>query len=427
MSTSPDQELAEPLGRSCDANYLQGMELLVTVVQELSLARDLPTLTGIVRRAARHICGADGATFILRDGEQSHYVDEDAIGPLWKGQKFPMTSCVSGWSMLERTSVAIEDIYGDARVPAEAYRPTFVKSLVIVPIRSAEPIGAIGSYWATPHCATAEEIKLLQALADSTSIAMENIRLCGDLERRIEERTAQLETANRELATFSYSVSHDLQAPLRRMMGFSALLVEQYATQLDAAGCEYLQRVHACARSMSEIVEALLQLSRLGQAELHRVQVDLSQLATAIVAELRRDEPARNVTVTIEPGLTAGADRDLARIVLENLLRNAWKFTIGRADARITVGVASDCPAAPLEQTSYYVRDNGAGFSMEHAGELFLPFRRLHSGDEFPGTGVGLATVQRIVDRHGGVVWAEGAVGAGASFYWTFGPQRMPD
>jgi light-regulated signal transduction histidine kinase (bacteriophytochrome) len=309
----------------------------------------------------------------------------------------------------------------------EAYKPTFVKSLLIVPIRSADPIGAIGSYWAAPHRASESEIKLLQALADSASVAMENIRLCDALEQRIEERTAQLEAANRELATFSYSVSHDLQAPLRRMIGFSELLVEQYAARLDAIGCDYLERLHAGARSMSEIVEALLQLSRLGQAALTRTQVDLSELAEQIVAELRRDEPSRKVTVNIEPALIANADRDLARIVLENLLRNAWKFTIGRADANIAVGPAGEHPAAPAGQTGYCVRDNGAGFSMEHAGELFLPFRRLHSGAEFPGTGVGLATVQRIVDRHGGVVWAEGAVGEGAAFFWSFGSERAPD
>lgn len=422
----PDQDAAGHAGRSSDPEYLKGMELLVSTVQELSLARDLATLTGIVRRAARGISGADGASFILRDGDHSSYVDEDAIAPLWKGQKFPLTACVSGWSMLERQSVVIEDVFADARVPSDLYRPTFVKSLLMVPIRSAAPIGAIGTYWASPHRATESETKLLQALADSTSVAMENIRLCAELERRIEERTAQLEAVNRELATFSYSVSHDLQAPLRRMIGFSELLVEQYAARLDAAGCDYLERLHSSARSMSEIVEALLQLSRLGQAELQRVQVDLSALATEIVAELRHDEPARNVTVTIEPELKISADRDLARIVLENLLHNAWKFTIGRADARIAVCTAQGEAGAPADQRSFCVRDNGAGFSMEHAGELFLPFRRLHSGAEFPGTGVGLATVRRIVDRHGGTVWAQGSVGEGATFFWTFGTEPAP-
>jgi signal transduction histidine kinase len=417
----PSEEDAARGADETGPGYVRGMELLVAAVQELSLARDMPTLASIVRRAARAISSADGATFILRQRDECYYLDEDAIAPLWKGRRFPLSACVSGWAMLHREPVAIEDIFADERVPSEAYQPTFVKSLVIVPIRSAAPIGAIGGYWAEKRAAKPEEIKLLQALADSTSVAMENIRLCSELEERIAQRTAQLEAVNRVLATFSYSVSHDLQAPLRRMMGFSELLVEQYASQLDSTGCDYLERLRAAARSMSDIVEALLQLSRLGQAELHRVEFDLTELVAEIVEELRRDEPSRKLTLDMEHGVKACADRELARIVLGNLLRNAWKFTVGRADARIVFGVVEQ-PADERGQTCYFVRDNGAGFSMEHAGELFLPFRRLHSGDEFPGTGVGLATVQRIVERHGGLVRAEGRVGEGACFYWSFGP-----
>lgn len=148
---------------------------LVTLVQELSLARDLPSVMAIVRRGARELSGADGATFVLRDGDRCFYADEDAIEPLWKGQRFPMSACISGWSMLHREAVAIADIYADPRIPADAYRPTFVKSLVMVPIRQLEPIGAIGTYWASPHAATDAQVRVLSALADSTSIAIENV------------------------------------------------------------------------------------------------------------------------------------------------------------------------------------------------------------------------------------------------------------
>jgi serine/threonine protein kinase len=190
MSTDP---------HSTDA--ARGVADLVEVVQRLSLARDLATVQDIVRRSARRLTGADGATFVLRDGDRCHYVDEDAIGPLWKGQRFPMSACISGWSMLNRRPAVIEDIYADDRIPYDAYRPTFVKSLVMVPIRTMEPIGAIGNYWAAPHQPTAAEVKLLQALADTTAVALENVRVFTELEDRVKARTAELEAANERLAT----------------------------------------------------------------------------------------------------------------------------------------------------------------------------------------------------------------------------------
>ena len=177
---------------------------LIRVVQELSMARDVDRVAEIVRHAARELTGADGATFVLRDGNQCFYRDEDAISPLWKGQRFPMSLCISGWAMLNRQATVIPDIYLDPRIPHEAYRPTFVKSLVMVPIRTLDPIGAIGNYWASPHTATAEQVELLQALADSTSIALENVQVYAELERRVEERTGQL-----------VEVNHRLQAEVR--------------------------------------------------------------------------------------------------------------------------------------------------------------------------------------------------------------------
>jgi serine/threonine protein kinase len=173
---------------------------LVEVVQRLSLARDLAGVQEIVRTAARRLTGADGAAFVLRDGDQCHYADEDAIGPLWKGQRFPLSACVSGWTMTHRRPAVIEDIAADDRVPHDAYRPTFVKSLAMVPIRALDPVGAIGVYWAERHAPTAEEVRLLQALADSTAVALDNVRLFAELEERVRARTSELEAANRRLA-----------------------------------------------------------------------------------------------------------------------------------------------------------------------------------------------------------------------------------
>lgn len=166
-------------------NYQQRLEHLVQVIQKLSMVRDFETLAALVRHAARDLTGADGATFVLRDGQQCFYRDEDAIGPLWKGQRFPMSACISGWVMTHREPVAIEDIYADPRIPQDAYRPTFVQSLVMVPIRTLDPIGAIGNYWASRHRSTPEEVYLLRALADSTSVAIENVRMFEDFEPHV--------------------------------------------------------------------------------------------------------------------------------------------------------------------------------------------------------------------------------------------------
>src|SRR5688572_20875568 len=179
--------------------YANACMHLIADVQRLSLARDLETVQAIVRRAARDLVSADGATFILRDVDRCYYADENAIAPLWKGQRFPMKACVSGWVMMHAEPAIITDIYSDARVPVEAYRPTFVKSMAMVPIRTEQPIGAIGVYWASRHSATREEIELLQALANTTAVAMENIQVYAELEKRVETRTAELRIANAEL------------------------------------------------------------------------------------------------------------------------------------------------------------------------------------------------------------------------------------
>ncbi len=224
----------------------------------------------------------------------------------------------------------------------------------------------------------------------------------------------ELERKNRELEAFSYSVSHDLRAPLRGIDGFSQALLEDYGAALPPPAQDYLRRVRAAAQRMGELIDDLLQLSRVGRAPLQRRRIDLSALARSVVAELRRAAPDRAVEVTIADGLVAEADPGLIRALLENLLGNAWKFT-AKTDAAAIAFEAAEAAG----ETAFVVRDNGVGFDMAHADRLFAPFQRLHSEAEFPGTGIGLATVGRIVDRHGGRAWAEAAPGRGAAIFWT--------
>jgi PAS domain S-box-containing protein len=228
--------------------------------------------------------------------------------------------------------------------------------------------------------------------------------------RMIEE----LERKNEELEAFTYSVSHDLRAPLRSIDGFSQALIEDCADKLDEQGKDYLRRIRAGAQRMGGLIDDLLQLSRIDRVQLRREPVDLSGLAHLVIAELRSSNHAHAVEVQVRDGLTVEADSHLLRIVLENLLGNASKFTSKTQDAKIQFGVDT-LPEGP----AYFVRDNGAGFEMAYAAKLFGVFQRLHGQEDFPGTGIGLVTVRRIIHRHGGRVWAEGLPGAGATFYFT--------
>ena len=238
-------------------------------------------------------------------------------------------------------------------------------------------------------------------------------RLNAELEERVQNRTALLEAANKELEAFCYSVSHDLRAPLRSIRGFNEILLDIYGPQLDDRGREFLRRACDATDQMDRLIEDLLKLSRVSRAELRFEQIDLSGLATSIADELTTGEPQRDVEFVIAPECLAQGDVRLVRLVMENLLRNAWKFTGKRRGARIEFG-----PAEGPDST-FSVRDNGAGFDMAYVDRLFGVFQRLHNTSEFPGTGVGLAIVQRIINRHGGRVWATGKVDAGATFYFT--------
>jgi signal transduction histidine kinase len=240
--------------------------------------------------------------------------------------------------------------------------------------------------------------------------------------RRAEQQGLELAAVNQELEAFSYSVAHDLRAPLRGVDGFSQALLEDYADKLDDEGRLHLRYVRESAQQMAALIDDLLALSRVTRGEMLRERVNLSDTAAAVIDRLRRADPGRDVAVAVARDMVAAADARLVTVALENLLGNAWKFTGKQAEATIEFGVAPGSGAVPANgRTTYFVRDNGAGFDMAHAGKLFGVFQRLHSTTEFDGTGIGLATVQRVVRRHGGRVWAEAEVGRGATFYFTLG------
>ena len=290
-------------------------------------------------------------------------------------------------------------------------------------------VGCLNLWTAERDRFDAKEIALLTELAADIAFGLHTLRLRAErqeaeaaihqlneeLERRVTERTAQLEVANQELEAFSYSISHDLRAPLRSIDGYSQALMEEYSSQLGLPGQNYLRRIRTAAQRMSELIDALLGLSRLMRGELKRMEIDVSALAREIAQELRRQDEERRVEFIIAGHLTASADPRLLRAVLENLLGNAWKFTSKTPEARIEFGTIRPDRKVRV----YFVRDNGAGFDMTYADKLFGTFERLHTADEFPGHGIGLAIVYRIIHRHGGRVWAESQVDKGATFYFT--------
>ncbi|OGO01571.1 MAG: hypothetical protein A2Y59_04425 [Chloroflexi bacterium RBG_13_52_14] len=232
--------------------------------------------------------------------------------------------------------------------------------------------------------------------------------------KELARANSELCVVNKELEAFSYSVSHDLRAPLRSIDGFSKAVLEDYEQKLDDQGKDYLHRVRAASQRMAQLIDDLLNLSRVTRSDMHHDSVNLSAMAWSIVTELQKIQPDRQVDFVIAEGLMAKGDSRLLKLVLENLLNNAWKFTGKHTHAKIEFG------AAPCNgKTAYFVRDDGAGFDMAYAEKLFIPFQRLHGVTEFAGTGIGLALIQRIIHRHGGHVWAEGKVEQGATFYFT--------
>ena len=288
------------------------------------------------------------------------------------------------------------------------------------------PANMIGHFFLLASVACIYEAIVVTGMVEPARLLFRNLKLSEEkisrLNEELRESVVKLEAVNRELEAFSYSVSHDLRAPLRHISGFAGSLAEDYADSLGDQGKDYLARIRLGAEKMDRLINDLLRLSQISQQEMNRGDVSLSKMAASVLQGLREAGPGRNVDINVLEGIRAAADLRLMEIVLSNLLGNAWKFTSKTDNARIEFGMMENQSLHPSGKGAvYYVKDNGAGFSPEYMEKMFWPFQRLHSDKEFEGTGIGLAIVERVIRRHGGRVWAEGEVGKGATVYFTLG------
>jgi len=387
---------------------------LIAVIKELSTAHTEPEVYKIVASAARILANANGSAFVKKDGDFCSYVEEDSREPLWKGGRFPLTNCITGWVMLNKEPAFIEDIYKDSRIPLELYKPTYIRSLAAIPIFSDNPKAALCSYWDKNYSPTSNEVQLLQTLADAAAISLQNIDLMNDLEKRVKDRTSQLESANRELEAFSYSVSHDLRAPLRAIDGFTRILTEDHSDILGEDGLRVCNVIRENTHKMGQLIDDLLSFSRLSRAEIQKSEVDMGTMANSVFHELTTPDMRKRINLKIDNLYYAYGDATMLRQVWVNLISNAIKFSSKNKITQIEINCVLN-----EKNLIYCIKDNGVGFDMRYYGKMFGVFQRLHSILEFEGTGVGLAIVQRVIHRHGGKVWAEGEVGKGASFSFS--------
>lgn len=406
----------------------QENDILLKAVQDIPLARDVEGITRIVKLAARKLSGADGVTFVLKDNGQCYYVDEDAISPLWKGKRFPLTSCISGWAMLHREVVAIEDIYVDDRIPHDAYRPTFVQSLMMVPVRSEDPVAAIGAYWAHHHKATPREIQLLQTLADTTAVAIDNVQMIEELKFRAEESARLLEQFRQEvekrktveeqllqaqkmeaIGRLAGGIAHDFNNLLTVISGYSEMALKQ--DKENSRLQHQLTQISQASQRAADLTRQLLAFSR---KQIRKpVILNLNTVVGQMDAMLRRligedidlftDLRPNLDSVECDPGQVEQIIMNLA-VNARDAMPRGGNLTIETANIELDQNYAdTHTDAHPGPHVMIAVTDTGTGMDAETKAKIFEPF--FTTKEVGKGTGLGLATVYGIVKQSGGCIW----------------------
>ncbi|UPT65425.1 MAG: GAF domain-containing sensor histidine kinase [Sphingobacteriales bacterium JAD_PAG50586_3] len=383
--------------------YSVGANKLVLAVQELSMARSLEAIMLIVRRVARELTGADGATFVLRDGEYCFYAEEDAISPLWKGNRFPLQTCISGWTMLNKQAVIVEDIYTDNRIPHDTYRPTFVKSLAMVPIRTIAPIGAIGNYWARNHAPTTEELSLLQSLADITAVSIENVDMYNQLEDKLAERNqmlTQLTDQKQQLEEFCQIIAHNMRAPLSNLLLLGDMIKEAKDVDDKLMFLDKQMPVIDYLNGMFDNLVDAMQVRMDFNVDKKEIDIEQTVLKTLSLLQGEIIESGAVLTYDFSEAKTIHYSPTYFDSLVFNLVSNAIKFRSPERGLKINVKTYKKDGLTFLE-----VEDNGLGIDLnKHGNNLFKLRKTFH---QHPNSkGFGLFITKNQIEAMGGKIWA---------------------
>lgn len=401
--------MTQQLDVCCQAD-VNLVESITDTVIKLSFATTSEDIADLVKSAARSIAGAEGAAFIFSDGSDCFYADEDAISPLWKGKRFPKESCISGYCMTQKKQEAIVDIYLDERIPHDLYRPTFVKSLLMTPVRKEAPIAAIGVYWAHNHQVSDEQSAMIQALADVTAIAVQNIEQKQNLEALVNKRTKELATSRDELKQLAYNVSHELQSPLRNMSSSLRQLSSRYKDRLDKDADTFISDALSSGTQVDRMLDALWMYARIEQDTMPPSSILSEDCLNRALTRLSDLITSTRTQVTHSSLPRVRANKAQLDYVFQELIENAIKFNLTDPAIHINVQKQDD-------KWVFSLNDNGVGFDMVEGNLIFGMFQQLDKTK--PGTGMGLTVCRRIIESCGGQMWAQSNKNNGSTFYFS--------